>query len=227
MDVRNIETMVLTHTDDIEKELRGDILAKAYQEFGYQADSFDAFGPLAKAFVKCDIAPLNTEQVEKYKASKESNLTIKTWPFYILTLLSVVGVYWGFAYHYIRNTNNDSGMVAVIIVGAVGTIVALICGAIFSDEMPTYKRSRGWHRYNLDKYEDRTFHQYPRYVPVHILNMAVQLKNELSGAKFYIDELTTLTVAQWPEPDPFILVQYGSEKYYFGVWDEREFEAKA
>jgi hypothetical protein len=227
MDVRDIETVVLTHTDDIEKELRGDILAKAYQEFGYKADSFDAFGPLAKALVKCDIAPLNTEQVEKYQSSKEINLTIKTWPFYVLTLLSVIGTYWVFAIHYLRNTNSDIGMATALVIGFIATVAALICGGVFADEMPTYKRSRGWQRYGLDKYEDRTFHQYPRYVPVHILNMAVQIKQELPTAKFYIDELTTLTTVQWPEPDPFILAQYGSEKYYFGVWDEREFEAKA
>jgi hypothetical protein len=228
MDVRDIDTIVLTHEDNVEKELRGNVLAAAYKEFGYSADSFDAFGPLAKALVKCEISPLNPVQVEKYKASKTYSFRIQTWPLFILSLIGAVTTYWLMATPYLdKHGPNDGTGVLIILGGVLGTIGAVLCAAVFTGECPIYMRSRDWSRYSLGKNGDYREQLYSRYIPVHILNMAVQIKKNLPDAKLYVDELTTMSKVNWPEPDPFISVEYGSEKYYFGVWDEREFEAKA
>jgi len=53
-------------------------------------------------------------------------------------------------------------------------------------------------------------------IPIHVLNTAVQIKEELPAAEFNIHELLD---------DPFLSVEYDGLKLYVAVWAEKSFEA--
>lgn len=242
-DARKIETVALTHVDDIEQNLRGDVLTKAYQEFGYQGNSFGAKGPLAKALAKLDIHPLKTEQVKQYQESKRrqsiSMAAKRAMIFWAATALLVTsaqivaGHYWKMGlFEYAFST-----VVSLLVLG-------FIWHALIEDAFDNYRKSWDWTSFALGKNtvqipdpEGTKFSHrsgwtveakpYGRYVPVHVLNLALQIKNECPSTAFLVEELTmSVNEVPRPLPDPFLAATLGSEKYYIAVWDEREFEAK-
>lgn len=253
-DVRDIQFETLEHVDNIEAQLRGEVLTKAHQLFGYCADSFAAAGPLAKALVALDIKPLKAQQVEDYMRSKEGTKNFHTgWigiPFgwLMLPLWLLFSVHLGC----FSDRGNDptaafSGIVVVF-------LLVLNLWQSFERPWPKYRRTTLWTKYTLGKaaqvkknamavYKSAMEaayrmgnmevnwsgdEAYPRYIPVHVLNMCVQVKELVPDAQFYVHELTSVVERMTrPKPDPFIEVQLGSERYWLAVWDEREFEAKA
>ncbi len=242
-DVRQIERMPLTHTDDIEKELRGELLTKAFEEFNYSADEFGGRGPLAKVLQKLDIAPLKKEQVMTYMESKkwespELHSIIRP----IVILLTTVGAYL-IDLHILNKTIGTSDraweLMDYVFMGlfdSIGIFVSslILCG-IIDVTVPNMKVAKKWKWFVLGKTkvqmqfkkEVNTLYPYRRYVPIHILSMALEIRKEVPSAIFSIAELTkeVYKIPQ-PLPDPFLCVSCGSESYYIAVWDEREFEAK-
>lgn len=83
----------------------------------------------------------------------------------------------------------------------------------------TYHRTVvSWKEIPLDKYK--------KAVPTFVLNKAVQIAEEMPTAEFAIEEMVTTRHRIQLNPDPFLIVSYGDEKYYIEVWDEPDFEAK-
>jgi hypothetical protein len=220
-DVRKIERISLDHTEDIASELRGEVLAKAYDAFGYKADSFGTRGPLSKALYDLDIKPLDGQQVEVYKKSKERKRSVNWNIIASATGIAIICAFWVICTH-IYNQIPDW----ILILGVVVTISLAMHSLFCTTEgpWPTYKSVQHWEKYSLGR--EGKYHEYDRYVPVHVLNWAVQIKDCLPKTSFVIHELTVTSGTSWPKPDPFLEVSYGSEKYYIAVWDEREFEAK-
>jgi hypothetical protein len=242
-DPRTIQRVVLKHGDDVEAELRGEVLTKAYELFGYQADTFKSRGPLAATLAKLSIAPLDQTEVDLYKKSKEKKWTVNyrmtgfvvfnvAWPF--LTIGAVLALKAFFSWHEVADFTTLDG---VCIGFAVLTLFGYFVGnSIISDELKNVRYTRDWKTWPLGKKAEevrnngnaRTAERYPRYVPVHLLNLAVSIKQTLPAARFYVEELqVTHEDIPKPLPDPFLVVTHGSERYTIGVWDEREFEAKA
>lgn len=227
-DVRDITRVPLTHNTNIESELRGDVLAKAFKEFDYVGESFEARGPLAKALVACDIAPLDTAQVQQYKESKvrtgyssRVKREVIAWSVWAV----VVGAVWMYIHPASMNIGDISAFIAATSIGTL-LIMVIVWETMISSEMPSYTKSWGWSSFALGR-EDSRMHKYTGYVPVHVLNMALQVRLQCPNASMIVDELSlVIDEVKRPLPDPFLKVTLGSETYYIAVWDEREFEAK-
>ena len=238
-DPRSIERQPLTHVDDIAAQLRGEVLTKAHELFNYTADSFGAAGPLAATLVELGIAPLHTDQVEAYKKGKERDVTVNRRPWIVVMLIAVPLAFSIIATIYLWK---DLGPLMLIPGAFVALFGSMIFDLGFKNVLPSQRRVWAWtiwalgtwivtnHEYEvyMRSNAQRGPSPYPRYVPVHVLNLAVQIKTALPAAQFGVDELT-LTVMDLPRPqsDPFLWVRLGGEKYYIAVWDEREYEAKA
>lgn len=74
-------------------------------------------------------------------------------------------------------------------------------------------RESKWEKFHID--------MYPRPIPEHVLNKAIQIKERLPSVDFFVDELRSNRI-----PDPFLLVKLGREEYYIEVWDEPKFEGR-
>jgi hypothetical protein len=224
-DVRKIQRVPLSHVDDVEAQLRGEVLTKANNLFGYKADSFGAAGPLAKLLTELGITPLKTEQVREYMASKEKEVEKS----YNLRVVMgwfglVVGCWTALLGHWGANAS-------IWFVGP-ATLVTLI-GSISIPTMASedvfgkVRYKRYWHKYGLSDAQRSQVTKYSRYIPVHVLDTAVRIAEKNKNADFFINELTITSerIAK-PQPDPFMEVVLGAEHYFLEVWDEREFEAK-
>ena len=58
-------------------------------------------------------------------------------------------------------------------------------------------------------------------IPEFALSRAVEIKERLAKARFYVEELTVDR-----RYDPFLIVACGRERFYIDVWDEPEFETQ-
>jgi len=231
-DPRQIERVALTHVDDVEAQLRGDVLNKAFKRFGYKADAFDHAGPLAKVLARLEITPLNTAQVNTYKAGKE-----KTWSrdfsflasaivFFLVAAPStlLVKTFMLETAHHFDGPDYFFG--AVFCLFALGGCfgISVGAGAIVNSIWPETIYKRYWETFPLSKDERAG---YKGYIPVHVLHLANQIADNCSDVSFFVEELQlSAKKVERPLPDPFLVAVRGSEKYYIAVWDEREFEAK-
>jgi len=238
-DARKIERIPLTHNSNVEAELRGQVLAEAHKNFGYKADSFNTHSQLARVLSELDIQPLNRSQVEQYKASKRRtyvrrpcfwlHVSIEVFILSCAAALLAYGVRDAIeapVFHGLSFWDNYVGY----IFGAFATILlgnVILQGAFsigFSHLFPDRKYTWKWKFFDLAQ---NASNPYPRYVPLHVLNFANQIKNELPTAEFQVDELT-LTVENIPRPlpDPFLWVTHDGVGFCIAVWDEKEYEAK-
>jgi hypothetical protein len=58
-------------------------------------------------------------------------------------------------------------------------------------------------------------------IPEFALSRAIEIKERLPKARFYVEELTVDK-----RYDPFLVVACGRERFYIDVWDEPEFETQ-
>jgi len=227
-DVRKIQRVPMTHTDDVAAQLRAEVLEKAHKVFGYTADTFGARGPLAKALSDLGVAPLHSDQVEQYKKSKEKRWVSSN---RLKNNLIGVGVWLGIeavAYGLIRFFGGGSEVKYSVlgVIAAAYAVFGIPCINMgeFIDKMA---HRRLWRTFTLGS-KDRYADPYPRYIPVHLLNVALQVKAQIPDCEFTVEELTHESEqVPRPLPDPFLWARYAGERYCIGVWDEREFEAKA
>ncbi|MFB3812797.1 MAG: hypothetical protein ACE14L_01700 [Terriglobales bacterium] len=68
-----------------------------------------------------------------------------------------------------------------------------------------------WRRVRLGKFKGE--------VPAFALSKAIEIKERLPKAEFYVEELVVEK-----QYDPFLVVRCGREEFYLEVWDERDFE---
>jgi hypothetical protein len=76
----------------------------------------------------------------------------------------------------------------------------------------TFVRAK-WHLVPLRKFKGE--------VPEFALSKALEIKERLPKAEFYVDELRAVK-----RYDPFLVVACGRERFYIDVWDEHDFEVK-
>lgn len=243
-DPRKIAKVPLTQEDiDVEAELRGDILSRAHKEFGYKGHAFDARGPLAKALAACGIAPLDTAQVVEYKTSKEYHhrthkrvfvgLAMYLWPSLLSVLVMAVMLRLK-----LGEDVTAGWFTGCVLFAAAGTLIS--SGVWYIEGKPVvkdYDIIRRWTTFSLGGVDETFYNRngqlrgnycYQGYIPIHVLNLALQVREACPKAVLLIDELTqTRMEVPRPLPDPFLRVELGSELYYIAVWDEREFEARA
>lgn len=242
-DPRKIGKMSLAYTDDVASELRGEILSKAHEEFGYVGESFGARGPLAKALEELDIQPLKTAEVEQYKASKTKvvhDTRHRVAAHLLVSLIIPAALFAAFfavirAFHF-HETSDFRWGDGVFIACLLASLVSIVAGNMhFGEALHTKNRTWAWTEYGFGTVvrvirlngKQYSANKYTGYVPVHVLNLALQVREAAPTASFGVDELTlSMEAVPKPLPDPFLTVELGSEKYYLAVWDEREFEAK-
>ncbi len=70
-----------------------------------------------------------------------------------------------------------------------------------------------WRRTKLARFQGE--------IPEFALSRAIEIKERLPKARFYVDELTVDK-----RYDPFLIVACGRERFYIDVWDEPEFESQ-
>ncbi len=70
-----------------------------------------------------------------------------------------------------------------------------------------------WRRTKLAKYEGE--------IPEFALSRAIEIKERLPKARFFVEELTVDK-----RYDPFLIATCGRERFYIDVWDEPEFESQ-
>ena len=246
-DAREIPRAPLVHTDTVEAELRGDVLERARTAFGYRADSFGASGPLSKALQRLDIAPLDTAAVQQYMAGK-----VREWRTHRKALahgaltIGLPGLLFG-AFTLLVRTGflgftaaagpTTASSAVLFVVSAIVSLASIVYGNLFaSDVVYDFEHKLSWTRFTLGMLSTTPLERerlgnlksYERYVPVHVLNLALQLHDAVPSVHLYVDELQhTFQRVPRPLPDPFLSVELGAEKYYIAVWDEREFEARA
>ncbi len=267
-DPKTIETVALTHVDDVSATLRAEVLERARKEFGYAADTFGHQGPLAQALMQAEVTPLKTADVQQYMKSKERAwVSHRAWLMRAVMLVSPalagIGVIWATHNKYF-NFGKDSVMdfmsfVLLLVASGVGTV---ILNVVYKNPVSDREYKRYWREYGFGDAPQRAtapeggtaMEQYNRnmaalrtsqilgqhyaqgikrssyngYIPVHILNLALQVREACPEANFVIHELTlSMENVPKPLPDPFLSVTLGSEEYFIGVWDERDFEARA
>ncbi len=251
-DVRQLKRVVLTHVDDVEQQLRMDVLDKAQQKFGYVGESFGAKGPLAKVLTDCGIHVFDTQQVAAYMASKEFAYTYKPWDAKIrrrkltIRLIGAGAVMALLAVWYFVFAASD--MFFRVFPSTLTVVIGTFITAMLSDFANLYgdfeqrhqevERKQYWKKFRFGSVvqHDRTeliyngvrtsneLRSYTGYVPVHVLNEALTIKEAAPQAEFFVHELTLAERnVPLPQPDPFMEVALGSERYIFAVWDEREF----
>lgn len=231
-DPRKIAKVALTHHDNVEAALRGDVLTRAHKEFGYTADEFQNSGPLAKALVAAGITPLNKGQVNMYMADKAKTRVYHEYPALIVTASVCIGGY--IAAHLIVAGLWPSFYEWGTFGWALLSVMSLLMGCVLPISFTMSERKKvtltiAWRKFVFGQ-QGRYSGQaslYEGYIPVHILNQALAVKNECPLAEFFVYELAKAEKSvEVPLPDPFLEVAYGSERYFIAVWDEREFEAE-
>ena len=70
-----------------------------------------------------------------------------------------------------------------------------------------------WRRSKLSNYQGQ--------IPEFALSKAIEIKERLPQARFYVEELTVNK-----RYDPFLIAACGRERFYIDVWDEPEFETE-
>lgn len=229
-DPRNIERVMLSHEGDVETELRAEVLTKAFKLFKYGADSFASHGPLAKTLHQLNIAPFRRELVDDYKQSKEREWSTHRamWGHIAATTIIpclMLAVCWVVKWQFGLHTDDVSFGFLCAGCGATA-LIGVVAGNTYAYDIKDFKCRMGWLRWSLGK--DEELRAYRHYVPVHLLNLACLIREALPDCRIVVEELTEKRVEiVRPLPDPFLVVQLGSEHYTIGVWDEREFEAKA
>lgn len=67
-------------------------------------------------------------------------------------------------------------------------------------------------------------------VPDFAIERALQVKEALPGATFYVEHLREtvrgIATESKPTPDPFLILAVGHLKLYLDVWDEPKFEGR-
>lgn len=234
-DPRNIRRTTLRYSDDIESNLRAEVLEKARNEFGYVGESFGAQGPLAKAIIKSGIEILDTAQVDAYRASRVKTEVFEPRKNTKKTIIVTVGTIfnatsllsaWGYFFHFSMFDGLFGLFLMLPFVAMMGILFAFT--SRFPDQIGTkFTRETFWTTYSLGSVSRQSNPAYRGYVPVHVLNSALVLRSELDDVNFDIIELTVKEFnSPLPLPNPFMLAKRGSEQYYIAVWDEREFESK-
>lgn len=221
----------MEHFDNVDAQLRGEVLREAHELFDYKADAFGAAGPLAAALRKLEIRPLRPEQVAAYMASKEYTKTYnKRERAARIGLSSIWAVALGLCAVWAPYALAHKGwdpvapfLVSLLVVGVLGTVGWFafldISGYVPNEDVVIVQK---WMTKPLCP------GGYSRYVPVHVLNLAVQVKKKVPACELYVHELTRVEQRRAvPALDPFLQVVLGAENYYIAVWDEREFEARA
>jgi hypothetical protein len=211
-DIREIQRVKLVPADEAE-QIQAEVMKKAYGFFGYRADGFIGNGPLTMLLQKLEIEPLNTEQVRAYMKSKEKRLMNGETRWMLVRQVVIVAlcaslfrwIQWGMIFP------------AVFISG-----FNLVWWALSSK----VTRQMVWKKFDLGNTAPG-LENYTRSVPLHVLNHAVQIREEMRTAEFVVHELTR-EEDRIPSPlaDPFLEVRHYNERYFIDVWDERDFEKK-
>lgn len=91
-------------------------------------------------------------------------------------------------------------------------------------------------RYKLEhwRWESIPLFCYELPVPAYVLEKAIAIKERLPNVDIKIEQVKMFSwkyelidrFVSFFDPDPFLSVEYGSQKYYIEVWDEPKFEAK-
>jgi len=88
-----------------------------------------------------------------------------------------------------------------------------------ADKVKAYQSQMVASKGHMVKWEKTPLEKYAEAVPEFALSRAIELKEELPAATFEVEFLHAV-------PDPFLILVYGSERFYIDVWDEPLFEGR-
>ena len=224
MDIRRITPADLEHPVSTRAELA--MAASAKLGYNRLSNLLTTKAPLMDALVELDILPFKKSTVKAYKESKEHATMWSGYKAGIISLLMFAAcipifsklLMWSFVLQALSfsETIDIVGVVVSGLVGVIGLIVGLNC--FFSTSGKGTRIVWRWDMTNLSDYAEM--------VPDFVLAKAIQIREKVPSAYFCVDYLAGKEerniVAR--DPDPFLVVRYGSESYHIEVWDERKFE---
>jgi hypothetical protein len=220
-DVKDISRQTLVNNYDSIKFQRGDVVIEAASKLGYQGLSVNAEGPLEKVLRLKEIEVLDPSQVKVYKMSKVSNinLTEKKRRDIGISIISAVFISVYSICVHISNESLLSTYLASIIPALVISMWTFIMGSLAFNPSTTTWKNTSWVEIRLSEYQN--------YIPVHVLNKCLAIREECPNAQFIVHELQErIHHVSASLLDPFMEVRLYNESFFIEVWDEREFEAK-
>lgn len=167
---------------------------------------------------KLEIKPFTASSVEAYKALLVRRPPLGAWVRASFTALAVYGMFqfWGAA-----NPVKDPFWRVVASLLLTATCIFLVVNTI----KRYFETKRTWEtcRFNQIQYRDRS--DRPTLIPDFALETAVRVKQAAPFADLFVEFLQTKrNHIQLIDPDPFLVVRWGSEAYYLEVWDERDYK---
>lgn len=199
------------HTTELNLELADEAARLlGYAKLKETVEAKKGISGLSRVLKKLDIQPFSHISVERYKAEEPDAAEVDVpeflkrhrklarillWFVPVWAILSGIGIAGGWFISW-----------KLGIASLVGMIVILQKGCEFDDRLAALFPM--WERVPLAEYEEE--------VPLYVLHKAVDIKKQLPGAEFYIEQRAK---------DPFLIVKCGAEEHYIEVWREAGFEA--
>jgi hypothetical protein len=207
-------------------EPRAKLAQEARDILGYKRLALAICTPGALLFQmrELNINPLDTNDVEAYKKSKEhagmwSN-RVRMWAWF--TAFLVFTPFCAGAIGKLLMMSPTLPHVAEVVACILVICVTFIRACCNIENNRTGRRKvTSWYSMPIKEYNG--------FMPEHTIDKAVQIGKALPAAKFEVDYLGTIMEKgekPLPDPDPFLRVSLSStgECYYLDVWQEREFE---
>lgn len=181
-------------------------------------------GALLYQMRELDINPLDTNDVEAYKTSKEKvgmwsnrkKMWAWWWVFLITTPLCIAAIR-----TLLRRSDSPMHVIEICAFGLTIFVTFFYACCNVEHNRTGKRRITKWYTINIKDYNG--------FIPEHVISKAVQIGRALPSARFEVDYLGTTTEEKekpQPDPDPFLKVTLSTtgECYYLDVWQEREFE---
>jgi len=160
---------------------------------------------LRLALVKLGLLPYSHESVLKYKAKAAADVTTPWWVRTGLPALTVISGTAAALVGYADTKLPTLPDLSLIVGGAVLALAGAVLRTMVVDKRGVWRRER--------------LAGYRGFVPTHVLEHAISIRNAFLNAQFYVEEL----VVEQRRIDPFLVCSYEYEDYYLDVWDEPGF----
>lgn len=211
------------------------LVEKAKTLLKYDPKHVRIYGELSQTLRALGIAPLDPGQVEKYMRSKVYHTLTNVQKAWMWCLGLNFAIWAAAAYGYVSlcayrateagaryfQTSGAAPWGWAFIPAMILTVVYVCIVGCWTDGRRRTWRTSSWITKGLENYGN--------YVPEFALSKAVEIKEKLPQATFTVAELEHKTHTFDPpapvrDPDPFLIVEYGRERYYIDSWDEPKFE---
>lgn len=228
-------TLPETSMDESLTKMRWDVGVKARDVLQYKGMDTTSPVVIEQALRDVGVAPFTLESVKMYQyktvMAAQRSVIIRNffcrdrglaflWITSILVFVSLIlGVINGF---YDHGPHLLKAVTEAFLQGWIFPVLLWIPLLLFSNHI---RDTHGVDTVVSHKWASVPIKDYVQEIPEFALSTAIQLKEKLPNADFYVVELRQESILmRKPTPDPFLVMSCGSKLYYLHVWDEPMFE---